>query len=66
MNSDQLKGNWKEMKGKAQQKWGDLTDSDLDKVEGKRTELVGKIQQKYGKSKEEAEREVDDFENNRF
>ena len=48
--------------GKAQQKWGDLTNDDLDKIEGSRTELVGKIQQKYGKSKEEAEREVNDFE----
>ncbi|WP_409424892.1 CsbD family protein [Pseudoalteromonas sp. RW-H-Ap-1] len=62
MNSDRIKGNWNELKGKAQQKWGDLTDDDLDKIEGSRTELVGKIQQQYGKSKEEAEREVNDFE----
>ena len=62
MNSDRMKGNWNELKGKAQQKWGDLTDDDLDKIEGSRTELVGKIQQQYGKSKEEAEREVDEFE----
>ncbi|WP_283711129.1 CsbD family protein [Pseudoalteromonas prydzensis] len=34
----------------------------LDKIEGSRKELVGKIQQAYGKSKEEAEREVNDFE----
>ena len=62
MNSDRMKGSWNELKGKAQQKWGDLTDDDLDKIEGSRTELVGKIQQQYGKSKEEAEREVDEFE----
>ena len=62
MNSDRMKGNWNELKCKAQQKWGDLTDDDLDKIEGSRTELVGKIQQQYGKSKEEAEREVDEFE----
>ena len=62
MNSDRMKGNWNKLKGKAQQKWGDLTDDDLDKIEGSRTELVGKIQQQYGKSKEEAEREVDEFE----
>ncbi|MCO7207288.1 MULTISPECIES: CsbD family protein [Pseudoalteromonas] len=62
MNSDHLEGNWKELKGKAQRKWGDLTDDDLDKIEGSRKELVGKLQQKYGKSKEEAEREVSDFE----
>ena len=62
MNSDRLEGNWKELKGKAQRKWGDLTNDDLDKIEGSRKELVGKLQQKYGKSKEEAEREVSDFE----
>jgi|TARA_R110002060_G_scaffold77226_2_gene88406 uncharacterized protein YjbJ (UPF0337 family) len=61
MNQDQAEGNWKQLKGKAQQKWGDLTDDDVDKMKGSRTELVGKIQEKYGKSKEEAEREVDDF-----
>ncbi|QCZ92106.1 CsbD family protein [Salinimonas iocasae] len=59
MNSDKLEGNWKEMKGKAQQKWGKLTDDDLDVIDGRREELIGKIQQRYGKSREEAEREVD-------
>lgn len=61
MNNDKMEGNWKEMKGKAKQKWGKLTDDDLDVVDGKREELVGKIQQRYGKSREEAEREVDNF-----
>lgn len=61
MNSDKLEGNWKEMKGKAQQKWGKLTDDDLDVIDGRREELIGKIQQRYGKSREEAEREVDSF-----
>ncbi|MDP5029035.1 MAG: CsbD family protein [Paraglaciecola sp.] len=61
MNSDQIKGNWKELKGKTQKKWGELTNDDMDKINGSRTELVGKIQQKYGKSKEEAEKEVDSF-----
>ncbi|MBD3586507.1 CsbD family protein [Salinimonas sp. HHU 13199] len=61
MNSDKLEGSWKEMKGKAQQKWGKLTDDDLDVIDGRREELIGKIQQRYGKSREEAEREVDSF-----
>ena len=61
MNNDRIEGNWKEMKGKAQQKWGKLTDDDLDVIDGRREELIGKIQQRYGKSREEAEREVDSF-----
>jgi uncharacterized protein YjbJ (UPF0337 family) len=61
MNWDQIEGKWKEFKGKAQAKWGDLTDDELDRVEGKREQMVGLIQQKYGKAREEAEREVDDW-----
>lgn len=61
MNSDRIEGNWKEMKGKIQQKWGKLTDDDLDVIDGRRTELVGKLQKHYGKSKDEAEREVDAY-----
>ena len=60
MNSDRIEGNWKEMKGKVQQKWGKLTDDDLDVIDGRREELVGKIQQAYGKSRDEAEKEVDE------
>ena len=61
MNWDQIEGKWKQVKGKAQEKWGDLTDDDLDRVEGKRDQMVGLVQEKYGKAKAEAEREVDDW-----
>lgn len=61
MNWDQIKGKWNQMKGDAKIKWGELTDDDLDKIEGNRDKLVGTIQERYGKSKEEAEREVDDW-----
>ncbi|MEZ5669110.1 MAG: CsbD family protein [Alphaproteobacteria bacterium] len=59
MNSEQLKGNWNILKGKAKQQWGKLTDDDLDVIEGKRDELVGKIQKSYGIAREDAERQVD-------
>ena len=49
------------MKGKIQQKWGKLTDDDMDVIDGRREELVGKIQQAYGKSRDEAEKEVDGY-----
>jgi len=61
MNRDILAGKWKQLKGSAKQKWGKLTDDDLDRVEGSRDELIGMIQERYGKSREEAEREVDDW-----
>lgn len=61
MNEDTIKGNWKQLKGKAQQQWGKLTDDDLARVEGNREELVGVIQERYGKTKDEAEREVNEW-----
>jgi uncharacterized protein YjbJ (UPF0337 family) len=61
MNWDQIQGNWKEFKGKAQQQWGKLTDDEVDRVEGRREELAGLIQQRYGASREQAEREIDDW-----
>jgi len=61
MNWDQVEGNWKEFKGKVQQKWGALTDDDLDRIAGKQTELSGVLQKRYGKSREEAEKMIDDW-----
>ena len=69
MNSDQLKGKWKQMKGSVKERWGKLTDDDLDiingqneqLVNGQNEQLVGKIQEKYGIAKDEAQRQVDDW-----
>ena len=62
MNTDQMKGNWKQLVGKAKEKWGKLTDNDWKVVEGKRDQLVGRIQERYGLAREEAELQVADFE----
>lgn len=59
MNWDRIEGNWKSVKGQARQKWGKLTDDDLDVIEGKREELIGRLQSRYGKRRDEAESEVD-------
>ena len=64
MNEDRIGGNWKQFKGKVKEKWGDLTDDDMTVVEGKRDQLVGKIQERYGYAKDEAEKEVSDWETN--
>jgi uncharacterized protein YjbJ (UPF0337 family) len=61
MNWDRVEGDWKQIKGKAQQKWGKLTNDDLDVIEGKRTELAGRLQERYGYAKDEAEREIDSW-----
>jgi uncharacterized protein YjbJ (UPF0337 family) len=62
MNWDQIEGMWKQAKGKLKEQWGRLTDDDLDMIAGKRDQLLGKLQQKYGWTKEQAEREVNQWE----
>ncbi|MBD0776664.1 CsbD family protein [Maribacter sp. ANRC-HE7] len=56
---DKLKGNWNIAKGQLKQKWGNLTDDDLDYQEGKKDELVGKIQKRTGESKEKVNEILD-------
>lgn len=61
MNKDNIEGKWKQLKGEAQKTWGKLTDDDLDLIDGQREKFAGVLQERYGKSKDEAEREVDEF-----
>jgi uncharacterized protein YjbJ (UPF0337 family) len=61
MNWDQVEGKWKQASGRVKEKWGKLTDDDLQRISGKRDQLVGRIQERYGIAKEEAERQVDEF-----
>lgn len=61
MNTTELKGNWKEIKGKLKQKYADLTDDDLLYEEGKEDELYGRIQKKIGKTKDEVKKWIADL-----
>jgi uncharacterized protein YjbJ (UPF0337 family) len=60
---DQIEGGWKQIKGRARETWGSLTDDDLEYIKGKRDVLAGKIQERYGIAKEEANRQIDDWAN---
>jgi len=62
MNWDIVEGNWKQFKGKAKEQWGKLTDDDLDVIAGKRDQLAGRVQEAYGLSKDEAEKQIRDWE----
>lgn len=61
MNEDKIKGQWKQLAGKLKTQWGKLTDDDLAVAEGNREYLAGKIQERYGIAKEEAEKQIEDF-----
>jgi uncharacterized protein YjbJ (UPF0337 family) len=62
MNWDTLKGDWKQFQGKVKESWGKLTDDDLDVIAGKRDQLLGVLQKQYGIARDEAERQVQQFE----
>ena len=64
MNWDRIEGNWKQFKGQVKEQWGRFTDDELDVVAGKRDQFLGKLQEKYGITKDEAQRQLLEFERN--
>jgi uncharacterized protein YjbJ (UPF0337 family) len=61
MNREQAEGNWMQLKGSVQTKWGRLTDDDVESIAGRREQLIGKIQERYGVARDEAERQVNEW-----
>jgi uncharacterized protein YjbJ (UPF0337 family) len=61
MNWDIVEGKWNQMKGTVRQKWGKLTDSDIETIGGEKDKFLGLLQERYGKRRDEAERELDDW-----
>lgn len=61
MNMNEVKGNWKQLKGKVQEQWGELTGDELDKIDGRFEQLIGTIQKRYGISQDAAEKEVNEY-----
>jgi len=61
VNWEQIEGRWNQLKGAVKQRWGKLTDHDLDVIAGKKDELLGKLQEKYGITKEQAEKQLEQW-----
>jgi uncharacterized protein YjbJ (UPF0337 family) len=61
MNSDEIKGKWKQVKGSLKERWGKLTDDDINVINGQHDQLVGKIQERYGIAREAAKKQVDEW-----
>ena len=61
MNKDQIEGSWRQLKGRVKEKWGELTDDDLDKIEGKKEQLAGLIQRRTGEAREKIQRQLDEW-----
>jgi uncharacterized protein YjbJ (UPF0337 family) len=62
MNEDRIKGQWRQLNGKLKSRWGKLTDDDLKVADGNAEYLAGKLQERYGIAKDEAEKQVREFE----
>ena len=56
MNTDELQGKWKQMKGSIKERWGKLTDDDVTMINGQSDQLIGRIQERYGIAKAEAQK----------
>jgi uncharacterized protein YjbJ (UPF0337 family) len=61
MNNDRMAGAWHEIKGKVKEKWGKLTDDDLNVINGRRDQLEGKLQERYGYQKDQVRKDIDDW-----
>jgi len=61
MNWDQIGGKWSQLKGEVRQKWGKLTDDDLEVMAGSKDKFVGRLQERYGIAKEQAQMQVDEW-----
>jgi uncharacterized protein YjbJ (UPF0337 family) len=63
MDWNRVEGNWKQFKGKVKEKWGRLTDDDLNVIAGHRDQLEGKIQERYGIARDQIRKDIDDWYN---
>ncbi|HEX2655330.1 MAG TPA: CsbD family protein [Xanthobacteraceae bacterium] len=59
MSWDQMEANWKQLRGKVKEKWGRLTDDDLEEISGSREKLEGKIRNRYGQARDQIRKDVD-------
>jgi len=61
VNQQTLQGNWNEIKGKLRERWGQLSQDDLQMAQGNVDQLVGLIQRKTGEARERVEQYLSDL-----
>jgi uncharacterized protein YjbJ (UPF0337 family) len=59
MNWNEVEGKWNQLKGSVREKYGKLTDDDLQVIAGKKDKFIGKLQERYGMHREQAEKDVE-------
>ena len=63
MNADILKGKWNQLRGEVRSRWGKITDDDVNQIQGETEKMIGKLQERYGYSRQQAEKELNEFVN---
>ena len=61
MNWETVKGDWKQFKGSARERWGKLTNDQVEQAAGDREQLEGAIQKAYAIDKQNAKKQVDEW-----
>lgn len=61
MNWDIVKGKWGQLKGKAREEWGDITDNEWEETMGQKDQIAAKLQERYGWDRESAHQKLDDW-----
>ncbi len=61
MDRNQFSAKWHELKGKVREKWGKLTDNEVEQIHGKMEQLSGHLQKKYGWAREKADQEINQW-----
>jgi len=61
VNTQELQGQWNQVRGQLKKKWGQLTEDDLKFTNGNIDQLIGRIQQKTGEAREAVESFLDDL-----
>ncbi len=64
VNAQTLQGNWNEIKGKLRNKWGQLTNDELQQFSGNVDQLVGTIQRKTGEARNAIEGYLEELSSN--
>ena len=61
MNWSNIETGWNDYKASAKQQWGKLSDEQINDTHGKREQLSASVQQAYALNKDEAERQISDW-----
>ncbi len=64
MSKVMMQGKLKQLRDAVKERWGALTDEDLDTVDGKLDRLPGLLHARYGYTREQAQKEIDLFRSN--